>query len=390
MLLNFLKVLTVCTSLPQNCWKYKKKRKCENLNTFSFLPRKIIFIPDFLKPFSFAREINTLSVFERKNQNFKKLGIFFRISLLVHVFGYFIINLENLSIFLTICSSTFNSWVNFSIFSFMLWTFSSKKIYIRKFFTQLSMCLFFSNLLSFAGNFLFLYGKFFQSGIFLILAKTLLAFNIWFPSFQHLQISNRFSDSDILIRYIKKQFLITFLFETVSKFLFGLSSNSNFSECLTFPFFIRNWSFSAPNSDFAFFMETTFKFQTISVFILASFLLLCLYHLAFFSLKEIKKNDYFTNKGFYLKDELFLKNPLPGNTNPKLPNPVFLKSNEKSLNYIGDLMEQELNSEIFQSNKKTNSWSIKKKGVNIPFNRIIWNNELPFSKQGLWYEIKKK
>jgi len=67
------------------------------------------------------------------------------------------------------------------------------------------------------------------------------------------------------------------------------------------------------------------------------------------------------------------------------PNEIFLKNFDKKNNKLADLLGEEQ-----VSISRNYLWKIKKAGINVPFIKILWNNETSVVKQGLWYEIKKK
>lgn len=62
-----------------------------------------------------------------------------------------------------------------------------------------------------------------------------------------------------------------------------------------------------------------------------------------------------------------------------------MKNFDKKNNKLADLLGEEQ-----VSISRNYLWKIKKAGINVPFIKILWNNETSVVKQGLWYEIKKK
>lgn len=360
----------------------KKRQRISNPYLYK---RRFTFIPEFLDPFSVHPE-NLQPFFPpKKNASFWGLGVFFRFLAVFFVLGNFFSASFALPFFLKAISISLNIWLNFSVFSIILWLKFTGKDYLRKFFFQLSTNLIFFNLINFGEFLLLLSGNFYNSVFFSLLGKHFLCFNIWIPLFQHLQVSNKLLDEAIFIRHQKFFFLVVVVFEICYKLVLLATLNDTLFDFLTFPLVVKKWILFFQPWNFNFFIENYFKFQAIGhgIFVFSS--LACLYYFAFYLLKEIEKKNYQTNESFNNTSSKNFK--VKGSL---LPNPVFLKTNEKSKNFIGTLIQREVTTKDPGFEKKANSWAIKKKGINVPFNRMIWNNELPFSKQGLWYEVKRK
>jgi len=245
--------------------------------------------------------------------------------------------------------------------------------------------LIFFNLINLGQFFLFLSGDFSKSIFLSFFGKFFICFNIWFPLLQHLKVSNKLFDEGILVRHLKLIISTVVVFGGLCDLILIGWSKYSFFDFLTFPSNLKTWVLFFQPCHFKIFIENFFKFQAMGDLIFVFSCLSCLYYFAFFFIKEIEKRNQNT-------DESFITNYSHSSEkkNSSLPNPIFLKTNEESRDYIGNLIDREFDINNPGVNKKNNSWAIKKKGINIPFRRISWNNELPFSKQGLWYEIKKK
>jgi len=307
------------------------------------------------------------------------LGRIFGISL---VLGRILIDFTFFSFFLDFFSQTLNFWLNFLTLLIIFWVQKTRKHTLKKINIQIGVSLFFLNTLNFGGFLILLGGNYFNSQFFLVLGKILVCFNLLTPLFRNFQVSNKAVEEGIFLRNLKIFLLIVLIFQVFSKILSLILSNFTTLDFLTFPLALKNWILFSQFPFFKFFITNYFKFQAIGDGFFIFFFLTFLYYSAFFLLKEIGQKDYGTDENF---DNLNSKTK--NFEKLLLPNQVFLKTNGNFQNYIGDLLDREWHQ---GESKKNNSWAIKKKGISVPFNRMIWNNELPFSKQGFWYEIKKK
>jgi hypothetical protein len=187
--------------------------------------------------------------------------------------------------------------------------------------------------------------------------------------------------SAFLIRYVSG-FTV---FEMFLKSITGFFIEKNNERLVNFSFFSKDWAtfvFFKGKENF-FLIESQANaiiFQTALVY-----LLMLLYFIAFDTKQSHK--DFRKDIEYSKNDEkLYQKNLIKKNRDfSEKPNEIFLKNFDKKNNKLADLLEEEQ-----VSISRNCLWKIKKVGINVPFIKILWNNETSVAKQGLWYEIKKK
>ena len=359
------------------------KNKIRNKNKIFPPVRKITYFPEALK------KIKNLPFLEKYIK--KKTILIFLNSL--RTWSIFYTIGHNFPSFLFFYSSIFSLtesfWLIIGIFCylFLLATFFLPTYFYRNKINKLrifsgSFILFqyFEKLAIINGNFKFLF-------FFGFLLKFAILFLFWFSRKKNFQLNKKNVLELILVRNFKKLLSGFILFEITSKSSIIFFTSISILRLACFPFFNKNWDlFSLSRFKKSYFISSSHLNAFIfGIFII--YILFLLYYVAFKKIENIvrlNKNDFVTVFYKNKQDLNLFKRKISGFT--YYPNPIFLKNNNKQTNKLVDLLYEENSDQ--QSNNSL--WKIKKKGVNVPFGKILWNNEITFLKQGLWYEIRKK
>ena len=354
-----------------------KQRRCV-YNRYP-LKREICYYPEFLKKiknkslFLYDQKITLLFLF----QIIRILCFFYMIEKVLKF------NLLYISSFYTFIDFFFSFINTFSIAFFVrsfvnFGKFDNEKNKIR--FYSLSLIIFqFVQKLAYSNNCynIFILLSFLSDTIILLFLSYHL--NKFVPGISRNRSEN--SISAFLIRYVSG-FTV---FEMFLKSITGFFIENNKEGLVNFSFFSKDWTTFTffKGKDTFFLIESQANaiiFQTTLVY-----LLMLLYFIAFDSKqshKDFRKDiEYLKNN-----ENLYQMNLIKKNRDfSEKPNKIFLKNFDKKNNKLADLLGEEQ-----VSISRNYLWKIKKAGINVPFIKILWNNETSVVKQGLWYEIKKK
>lgn len=189
------------------------------------------------------------------------------------------------------------------------------------------------------------------------------------------------------IKIFFSSFCLLDLFKNILFKFFLKSSSNNFSN---FPESLILWSIFLKEKTYVHVLTDFWFFSTLSIsFMITSYLLL-LYFVAFVKISTDYENLSITMKNFLLSK--FLKNKTTIDLKDRQVSSIsnLTSSSEITPSPIEDLLFSERKNLMSVRDEKFGRWKIKKKGIKTPFSESVWNNELPLSKQNLWYEIKSK
>lgn len=359
------------------------KNKIRSKNKFFPPVRKITYFPEILKK---IQHLPTLNGYIKKRIFFNFLN-FFRIWSIFYIIGY------HFPSFFLFYSSIFNLTESIcTIIDIFCYLFLISTSFVTKYFNKSKNY----KLRILSGSFiLFRYleklaiitGNF-KSLCFLgFFPKFAIIFLCWFPRKKNFQQNRKNVFELIIVRNFKKLITGFILFELFSKSSIIYFNSNSIIKLTWFPFFNKNWDlFSLSRFKKGHFISYSHLNAVISGIVIF-YILSSLYYLAFKKIENnirLSRNDLDTVFYKNNQDLNLFKRKISGFT--YYPNPVFLKKTNKDTNKLIDL----LNEEKSDQQSKNSLWKIKKKGINVPFNKILWNNEI-FLKYGLSYEtIKKK
>jgi hypothetical protein len=212
--------------------------------------------------------------------------------------------------------------------------------------------------------------------------------NFWVKKKRNLKLKNKFSSQIISFREIKMLFTTFSSFQVLFR---GILNISFFQQDKTlFSFFYTDWATIVSLKNLSKFSEQSFFLKSGFVLFFIFFKLFFLYYYAFLYryIKKITILSFF-NLSFLIRSNFILKFKKKNLFLIKKKSFFFIK-NENIINYINDAYFEEYSRTNFSLKKKDNRWNLKKKGINVPFRNLFWNDESSFVKKKLKWKIRTK
>jgi hypothetical protein len=364
----------------------KQKERLYEISCSKFFSRKISFFPEFLN-------VNLKSQISKNQKKFKiqnnnKIKEIFMLFYMVIFFKKFLINCKAFPVFLMIYTEEqIFSWHFYFLISAIV-IFSNHTLYLSKPVKKNFIAFLFFFLISCIGKFISFYQKKIGNFFLVFFGDILIMIIYWHKKIFIKNIKNKYSDSVLLFRetrcFITTFSLLRFFYKLL--LVFYLYSEKSFNLML----FLINQNYIISIDKFFKIFNSLFllKFGGNFIFIFIAGFFLCFEIFAYNYLGKKKFRSLFFFYFFFKKKFLVIKYFF--NTDGFFFfNPKLLFIDEKKKNKKDFVFENYFLNNL-DLKKKKHSWNTKKAGITIPFVISFWNNEIPFIKKKLEWEIKTK